>query len=148
MFDKDKYHSEMNRYRVFLDIEKGLSRNTLSSYTVEMDKFERFLEKRGLDYLKISEEDISYVMNSVREAADERIDMYRFTSEVSENLSYDIKVSIIEKLFSVACSDKDLNNNEYEVIRKISGLFGLAHNDFINAKIKIKKEFGLDTAGF
>jgi len=58
MFDKDKYYSEMNRYRVFLDIEKGLSGNTLSSYGVEMDKFERFLEKRDLNYLEITEEDI------------------------------------------------------------------------------------------
>ena len=58
MFDKDKYHSEMNRYRVFLDIEKGLSGNTLSSYAGEMDKFERFLEKRDLNYLNITEEDI------------------------------------------------------------------------------------------
>lgn len=58
MFDKDKYRSEISRYRVFLDIEKGLSGNTLSSYTGELDKFERFLEKRGLNYLKITEEDI------------------------------------------------------------------------------------------
>jgi hypothetical protein len=33
-----------------------------------------------------------------------------------------------------------------ETIRKISGLFHIAHKDFINAKIKIKKEFGLDVA--
>ncbi len=58
MFDKDKFSSETSRYRVFLDIEKGLSGNTLSSYIGEMDKFERFLEKRSLNYLKITEEDI------------------------------------------------------------------------------------------
>ncbi|MBU1061938.1 MAG: TerB family tellurite resistance protein, partial [Candidatus Omnitrophica bacterium] len=98
-------------------------------------------------YAKISDEDMLYVMNSIKEAAKERIDMYHFTHEVSQDLSYNVKVSIIERLFSVACADKDLDDNEYEVIRKISGLFNLTHSDFINAKIKVKKEFGLDTAG-
>ena len=40
-----------------------------------------------------------------------------------------------------------LDNSELEVIRKISGLFHVEHKDFIDAKIKIKKEFDLDTAG-
>lgn len=58
MFDKDKFHSEMKRYRVYLDIEKGLSGNTLSSYTGEMEKFEGFLERKGLNYLEVAEEDV------------------------------------------------------------------------------------------
>lgn len=58
MFDKEKFRREINRYRVFLDIEKGLSENTLSSYAVEMDKFERFLDIKRLDYLAVTEGDI------------------------------------------------------------------------------------------
>jgi uncharacterized tellurite resistance protein B-like protein len=72
--------------------------------------------------------------------------LYRFTHEVSENLPYNIKISIIESLFRVAYCDKDLDHNETEIIRKISGLFQIAHKDFIDTKIKTKKEFGLDTA--
>ena len=58
MFDKNKFSSEMNRFRVYLDIEKGLSRNTLNSYTTEMEKFEKFLEKYNLNYLEVNEENI------------------------------------------------------------------------------------------
>ena len=101
-----------------------------------------------LEYSKIPKQDIPLVLASIRQAAKERIDLYRFTDEVSQNLLYNIKISIIESLFRVACADQELDNNELETIRKISGLFRLAHKDFINAKIKIKKEFGLDTAGF
>ena len=96
-------------------------------------------------YSKIPEGDISTVLASIEEAAKERIDLYRFTHEVSENLPYDVKTSIVENLFRVACVDKDLDHKEHEAIRKISGLFQMAHKDFIDAKVKIKKELGLDT---
>ena len=98
-------------------------------------------------YSKIPNEDIPLVLATIKEAAKERIDLYTFTHEVSDNLLNNVKLSIIEDLFRVACADQELNNNEQEVIRKISGLFRLSHKDFIDAKIKIKKELGLDTAG-
>ena len=58
-----------------------------------------------------------------------------------------MKKNIVENLFRVACVDGELAYEEEEVIRKIAGLFLLDHKDFIDAKIKVKKEFGLDTAG-
>lgn len=110
----------------------------------EMEKIKEIL----ILYSKISSEDIPTILAAIKEAAKERIDLYRFTKEISENLPYDIRISIIENLFRIACVDKELDNNELETIRKISGLFKIEHSSFINAKIKIKKEFGLDTAGF
>lgn len=96
-------------------------------------------------YSNISGEEIETVLASIREAARERIDLYRFTREVSKDLPYEVKLSIIKTLFRVACCDEELDHKEMETIRKISGLFHIAHKDFINAKITIKKEFGLDT---
>lgn len=101
-----------------------------------------------VSYSKVSHEDIPVVLASIQEAARNRIDLYTFTREVSDKLPNAVKKRIMEDLFRIACVDKDLNDREYEAIRKISGLFNLGHSDFIDAKIKIKKEFGLDTAGF
>ena len=109
----------------------------------EKDEIKEILKK----YSDISEDDLRYVLESVALAAQERIDLYKFTHEVSENLPYDVKKTIVEQLFRVACADGELANEEHEIIRKISGLFWLDHKDFIDAKIKVKKEFGLDTAG-
>ena len=95
---------------------------------------------------KIPEEEISTVLASIKEAARERIDLYRFTREINTDLPYHSRISIIETLFCVVCCDKELDHKEIEIIRKISGLFRVTHRDFINAKITINKEFGLDTA--
>jgi len=98
-------------------------------------------------YGEISEEDMPIVLRAVEEASINRIDLYAFTSEIGKNLSFKAKIGIIENLFRVACIDQDLDHEEQEAIRKISGLLHIDHKDFINTKIRVKKEFGLDAAG-
>lgn len=134
------------------DIDDKIALGVLLWVVAEADN--RFLPEEEtkikeilLSHSKIPVEEIALVLASIQEAAKERIDLYTFTHEVSENLPYAIKISIIEDLFRVGCADEELDDSELEVIRKISGLFNISHNDFIDAKIKIKKEFGLDTAG-
>ena len=133
------------------DIDDKIALGVLLWVVAEAD--EKFLPEEHekikevlISYSKISKEDIATVLASIEEAAKERIDLYRFTHEVSENLPYDVKTSIVENLFRVACVDKDLDHKEHEAIRKISGLFQMSHKDFIDAKVRIKKELGLDTA--
>jgi len=58
MFNAKDYESDLKRYRVFLEIEKGLALNTLLSYEQELKKFHTFLESRQIDYLQISEAEI------------------------------------------------------------------------------------------
>ncbi len=134
------------------DINDKIALGVLLWIVAEAD--EKFLAKEDekikeiltTSHSKISEEDIETVLASIKEAARERIDLHRFTSEVSNDLPYEVRISIIETLFRVACCDEELDHKEMETIRKISGLFHIAHRDFINAKISIKKEFGLDVA--
>jgi len=98
-------------------------------------------------YSDIDENDLPIVLRSIEEAAAMRIDVHSFTREVSKGLERPAKIEIIEHLFRVACVDQDLAESEHEAIRLISSLFRLEHKEFINSKIKIKKEFGMDTAG-
>ncbi len=96
-----------------------------------------------VSYCKVDKETLPLVLASIKQAADERVDLFRFTNEITKNLNYNVKLQILDNLFRVACSDKNLNSYEIETIRKISGLLRISHKDFINSKIKIKKEFGL-----
>jgi len=108
---------------------------------------EKFLpeEKAQIEDSKISNEDMPIVLRSIEEASIEKIDLYTFTKAVSQDLKHKDKLNILESLFRVACGDGELDEKEHEVIRKISGLFQLDHQDFIDTKIKVKKEFGLKT---
>jgi len=98
-------------------------------------------------YGKIEDADMPIVLRAIKEASIDRIDLYTFTKEVGQGLSFDTKIDILEDLFRIACADEDLDHEEHEMIRKISGLLKIDHKDFIDTKIRVKKEFGLDTAG-
>lgn len=93
---------------------------------------------------KLNPEDLSIILSSIELAAKERIDVFTFTHEVSDDLDRAKKIEVIEHLFRVACADQNLDESENCMIRKISGLFRLDHAEYIDAKLKVKKEFGLD----
>ncbi len=105
----------------------------------EIAKIEEILVSFG----HIRQEEMPIVIESIKEADKNRIDFYRFTSEIKKDLSYQAKTEIIENLFRVACADRDLAYAEEEMIRKLSGLLGIGHKEYIGSKIKIKKEFGI-----
>jgi len=87
--------------------------------------------------------EIPLVLATIQQAAKERVDLHAFTRELKQDLPYEARKSIVEELFRVACADKELDSVETETIRKISGLFHVSHKDFIDAKLKVKEEFGL-----
>jgi len=106
----------------------------------EQEQIEEILRSHS----RINEDDMPIVLRAIKEASLNSIDVYSFTSAVSKDLPYNSKVAIIENLFRVACGDKELDHEEHETIRKIANLFKIEHKDFIDAKIAIKKEFGID----
>ncbi len=143
------WKEEKDKPRV-IDIDDKIALGVLLWIVAEAD--DKFLAKEDekikeilISYSNISQEEIVTVLASIKEAARERVDLYRFTHEVSANLPYDVKRSIVETLFRVACCDRELDHEEIEIIRKISGLFQISHRDFITAKISVMKEFGLET---
>jgi len=93
----------------------------------------------------VSDEDMPIVIRAIEEASINRIDLYSFTQEASGDMDIPCKISLVEDLFRVACADRDLNEKEHEMIRKIANLFRLDHKDFIEAKIKVKRECGMET---
>lgn len=107
----------------------------------EIDKIKEILK----NYSKITPVEMSTVLESIKIANQEKIDLFSFTHEVAEGLTRDQKKEIIANLFRVGFADDDLDQNEHEVIRKISDLFRLDHREFIDQKVLVKKELGLPT---
>jgi uncharacterized tellurite resistance protein B-like protein len=95
-------------------------------------------------HAEINQQDMSIVLRAVKEASITRIDLYEFAKEINQTLKREERVNILEHLFQVACADQDLDNEELEIIRKISGLLQIEHDQFISTKIKVKKDFGLE----
>ncbi len=109
---------------------------------------EQRIKKILRDFGKITDHEMNVVLESIRQAAQEKIDLFQFTQELGHDLVLEKRKEILEYLFRVALSDRDFHENEEAVIRKISDLLRLDHKDFIDAKIRIKKEVGLEKEVF
>lgn len=55
MFNKDEFETDVKRYLTFLQMEKGLAKNTVISYNQDLEKFAAFLHTQKLDHIDLSE---------------------------------------------------------------------------------------------
>ncbi|MDX1811364.1 MAG: TerB family tellurite resistance protein, partial [Gammaproteobacteria bacterium] len=62
---------------------------------------------------------------------------YEFTSLINNGFSPEEKVKIIELMWQVAYSDKELEKYEEALVRKIADLLYVPHTAFIAAKHRV-----------
>lgn len=56
MFTEKTFESDLRKYLAFLEMEKGLSKNTIISYKQELEKFKHHLKKKNINHLSFSEQ--------------------------------------------------------------------------------------------
>ncbi|MBQ75615.1 MAG: hypothetical protein CMQ20_11435 [Gammaproteobacteria bacterium] len=82
-----------------------------------------------------SEDEVTQLVELAEDAADEAHDLYSFTRLINEHYEYPAKKQLIKNLWDVAFADGRIDAFEEHVIRRISGLVHLTHEDFVRAKI-------------
>ena len=65
-------------------------------------------------------------------------DYFQFTSLINQHFEYEEKLKIIESLWEVAYADDELDIDEEYLVRKVSELIYVSHQDFISAKLRVK----------
>ena len=88
--------------------------------------------------LNIPGEDIDELVELAENQAKEATSLYEFTSLINSDYDYSQKVGLIENMWRIAFSDKNLDKYEDHLIRKISDLIYVSHSDFIRAKLKVR----------
>lgn len=79
--------------------------------------------------------EVSQLIDLAEDASDEAHDLYSFTRLINKHYDYIAKRQLVKNLWEVAFSDGRVDAFEEHIIRRISGLVHLAHEDFIRAKI-------------
>ncbi len=65
---------------------------------------------------------------------------FEFTSLMNKGFSHEEKIKVIEHLWEVAYADGILDKHEEYMVRKIADLIYVEHKDFINTKLRVKKQ--------
>ena len=74
------------------------------------------------------------------EEAKQSVDLYQFTSLIREHFSQEKKIKTIEYLWAIAYADNHLDSHEEHLIRRVSDLLYVTHQDFMKAKHKIQEK--------
>ena len=90
------------------------------------------------DTLYLTEEVASELLVTAKKQVNDANDLFQFTEVINANYSQEEKVSLIESLWKVAYSDKQLDKYEEHMIRKISDLLYVSHSDFIKTRNRVK----------
>src|SRR5436305_8352505 len=57
-------------FLAYLELERGLSRNTLEAYRSDLQQYGRFLDRRGLDPLQVDPRDLSAFISELADGRD------------------------------------------------------------------------------
>jgi len=102
------------------------------------DKEAESIKSILFDTLYLTEEVASELLATAKKQVNDANDLFQFTEVINANYSQEEKVSLIESLWKVAYSDKQLDKYEEHMIRKISDLLYVSHSDFIKTRNRVK----------
>ena len=97
---------------------------------------------------ELTDEETAAVVNLAEDEIWKSTGYYEFTSLMNRSLSYPQKVKVIEHLWEVAFADAILDKHEEYMVRKVADLIYVSHRDFIDAKLRVRKRYGVqESAG-
>ncbi|WP_455221623.1 tellurite resistance TerB family protein [Kaarinaea lacus] len=93
--------------------------------------------RNAKEFFQLDEDETAELVNLAEEEAGNATSYYEFTSLINNGFSPEEKVKIIELMWQVAYSDKELEKYEEALVRKIADLLYVPHTAFIAAKHRV-----------
>ncbi|MCW8902019.1 MAG: TerB family tellurite resistance protein [Gammaproteobacteria bacterium] len=85
----------------------------------------------------LSETETDQLFELAHDEARDAVDFHQFTSLINEHFSMEKKIKIVEYLWTIAYADNHLDIYEEHMVRRITDLLYVEHQDFIKAKHKV-----------
>jgi len=110
-----------------------------SDHELDDRETEAFLEvlQSSLD---IPEDDLKEMVRLAEAQAHQATSLYEFTRLINDEYDYNQKLKLVENMWRIAFSDKELDKYEEHLIRKVSELIYVSHSDFIKTKLTARDD--------
>ena len=92
-----------------------------------------------LAHLSLCEEEVDTLLANAHEEADRMVSLQHITRLLNEQLDQRAKVRVIELMWLVAYADGEKHHYEEHLLRKVSDLLYISHEDFIKARHKAEE---------
>lgn len=88
----------------------------------------------GLDHATVAA-----LLSEAGEAVDAATSLYEFTRLVNDHYSYEQKYQLVASMWQVAWADRAIDKYEEHLIRRVTDLIYVDHEDFIRAKLDAER---------
>lgn len=89
-------------------------------------------------YFDISDDEVADLVRDADKAEREAVDLYQFTSTLTDQLDNDGRKEIIKLLWEIVLADNEITPFEDNLVARVSGLLGVSTNDRIALREKVK----------
>ena len=111
--------------------DEKIEKNELLSINIIISDFYQIDSKKEVD------EFIQIALDKLNQSTD----LFEFGKILNENWNYQDKVDFVNCMFEVSLADKNLYYLEEHIIKKITTILNINHEDLIKSKIEMKKIF-------
>lgn len=91
---------------------------------------------------ELGQDEAEELVRTAEERRTKAFDLWHFTSQINASCSRDEKLRIIEEVWRVIYADGRLDGHEDYLAHKLAQLLNLTHPQLIEAKMKVRSEFG------
>lgn len=112
---------------------------SIADQSIEESEIES-LKKTLSEKFNIEQSEISSLIAKGKETQEESTSLYEFTRIINDDFSFQEKYDLIKSMWQIAFADGNIDKYEEYVIRKVSDLIYISHEDFIKAKMEVKNE--------
>ena len=85
----------------------------------------------------LSEEDAIAIIGETNLELEQSIDLWQFTKRINQSYSKEEKIRVIRMLWQIVYADGTLDKHEHYLVRKLSKLLRLSHEELIDAKLSV-----------
>jgi len=85
----------------------------------------------------LSEEDAIALIEETNLELEQSIDLWHFTKRINLSYSKEEKIRVIRMLWQIVYADGTLDKHEHYLVRKLSKLLRLSHEELIDAKLSV-----------
>jgi uncharacterized tellurite resistance protein B-like protein len=119
---------------------------TCASLIIEVALADKVFDESEINLLKnmlletysLKLDDANELIANAEKTVNESTSLYGYTREVNDNFDYQSKLDLLDQLWRMAFADGNIDKYEEHVVRKISDLIHISHNDFIQSKLRNK----------
>lgn len=87
---------------------------------------------------ELSDHEAEVLISLAEQEHRDSTDYFQFTRLINRNYTAAEKIQLVESLWKIAYADHDLHRYEEHVIRRLSDLIHVPHNEFIAAKHRVE----------